>query len=493
MHVFSSPNWRVRASFAVVLALLLTLTVTSLTFASGGVPLVKLSHDPYTNSSSQHKTQVEPDIFSYGSTIVAAVQTGRFPDGGSSNTGWATSTNGGSSWTHGFLPGTTVYATPKGKYTAISDPAVAYDAAHSTWLISGLAILGNGPSSYGAAVLVSQSTNGGTTWSNPVTVATTNGFYDKDWIVCDSTASSPDYGHCYVEWDDAANGDSVLMSTSTNGGNSWGTGIHPSGAGGLGGQPLVQPNGTVIVPYLSNSNDIAAFKSTNGGTSWSSSVNVASIQSSFDPGNIRSGPLPSAEIDGAGNVYVVWEDCRFESGCSANDIVMSTSANGTTWSSVVRIPIDPVGSGVDHLLPGIGADITTSGSSAHLALVYYYFPTTNCSSSTCKLDVGYVSSTNGGSTWSAKTKLAGPMTLTWLANTDQGYMVGDYMAAAISNGKAFPAFIVAKAPKGSIFNEALYSVSGGLVVSGGKNAVSNKVLSPGAPEGGRVRIAVTAF
>lgn len=493
MHVFSSLNWRMRASFAVVLALLLTLSVTSLTFASGeSVTRVKLSHDPYTNSSSQHKTQVEPDVFSFGSTIVAVTQSGRFPDGGSSNLGWATSTNGGASWTHGFLPGTTVYATPKGKYTAISDPAVVYDPAHSTWLISGLALLGSGPGSYGAAVLVSQSTNGGTTWSNPVTVATTNGFYDKDWITCDTTSSSPYYGHCYVEWDDAANGDSVLMSTSSNGGNSWGTGIHPSGAGGLGGQPVVQPGGKVIVPYLTNGNSIAAFTSTNGGTSWSTSVTIANVQATGDPGNIRSAGLPSAQIDGAGNVYVVWNDCRFESGCSANDIVMSTSSNGTTWSSVVRIPTDAVGSGVDHLLPGIGVDINTSGSSAHLGVVYYYFPSTNCSPSTCKLDVGFVSSTNGGSTWSAKTKLAGAMRTTWLANTDQGYMVGDYFAVAFSGGKAFPVFEVAKANVGSAFNEALYTASG-LSVLGGNNAVTDTVLAHTPSDGGRVRVAVTAY
>lgn len=493
MHVFSSLNWRMRASFAVVLALLLTLSVTSLTFASGGgVTLVKLSKDPYTNSSSQHKTQVEPDVFSYGSTIVAVTQTGRFPDGGSSNLGWATSKNSGASWTHGFLPGTTVYATPAGKYTAISDPAVVYDAAHSAWLISGLALLGTGPSSYGAAVLVSRSTNGGTTWSKPFTVATTNGFYDKDWITCDYTSSSPYYGHCYVEWDDAANGDSVLMSTSTDGGKTWGTGIHPTGAGGLGGQPLVQPSGKVIVPYLTNGNSVAAFTSTNGGTSWSSSVTISNIQEAGDPGNIRSAGLPSAQIDGAGNVYVVWSDCRFESGCSVNDVVMSTSSNGTSWSSVVRIPVDKLGGGADHLLPGIGVDINTSGSSAHLGVVYYYFPSTNCSPSTCQLYVGFASSTDGGSTWSAGMQLAGPMKTTWLANTDQGYMVGDYFAVAFSGGNAFPVFEVAKANKGTKFNEALYTASG-LSVSGGPNAVTDNVLAHTPPDGGRVRVAVTAY
>ena len=58
---------------------------------------------------------------------------------------------------------------------------------------------------------------------------------------------------------------------------------------------------------------------------------------------------------------------------------MTTSTNGTTWSSVVRIPIDGTNSGVDHFIPGLAVDNTTSGSTAKLALAYYYYPTASCS------------------------------------------------------------------------------------------------------------------
>jgi hypothetical protein len=213
MSVISRSSWRARLAIALVLSMLFTLALSSLTYASGG--LVKLSSDPYTNKTSQHKTEVEPDNFSFGSTIVNATQVGRFFDGGSSNLGWATSTDSGTTWKSGFLPGTTVYATPKGIYDRISDPSVTYDAKHNVWMISGLSILGT----TGAAVLVSRSTDGGLTWKNPVTVVTNGGnsFLDKDWIVCDNTASSAFYGHCYVEWDIASSGDLVQMSTSTDG------------------------------------------------------------------------------------------------------------------------------------------------------------------------------------------------------------------------------------------------------------------------------------
>src|SRR6202011_1962409 len=145
-----------------MLAPLLILSTSALAFGSGGgIRLLKLSKDPYTNSSSQHKTQVEPDTFSYGSTIVTAFQSGRCFDGGASNVGWATSTDNGKSWKHGFLPGTTTYATPPGTYARISDAVVTFDARHNTWLISSLVLNSSG---IGVAVLVNASGDGGLTW-----------------------------------------------------------------------------------------------------------------------------------------------------------------------------------------------------------------------------------------------------------------------------------------------------------------------------------------
>src|SRR5947209_11295416 len=118
-------RWLTRAMFALTLSLLFALSSTILALAN--VALTRLSTDPYTNSTSQHATEVEPDTYSFGTTIVSAVQVGRFNNGGASNIGFATSTNAGSSWTSGFLPGTTTFATPPGSYDRLSDPSVAYD------------------------------------------------------------------------------------------------------------------------------------------------------------------------------------------------------------------------------------------------------------------------------------------------------------------------------------------------------------------------------
>ena len=416
------------------------------------VSLTQISSDPFTVGPGQHATEVEPHVLANGTTLVAAFQTGRIAPGGATAIGWATSTDGGTSWTNGFLPGLTS-GNGGGPYSAASDAAVAYDAKHGVWMIASLPISNTGET---PAVVVNRSTDGGFTWDNPTNVGPNVVSSDKNWIVCDSTATSPYYGNCYVEWDNPDSGDQILMSTSSDGGLTWGAAIATANRStGIGGQPLVQPNGTVIVPI--ETTGISSFMSTNGGTSWTAPVTVSNIQYHTDEGGIRSGPLPSAAIDGAGTVYVVWEDCRFRSKCSTNDLVFSSSSNGTTWSKVARIPIDPTTSTVDHFIPGIGIDPATSGKTAHVAIHYYYYSNTSCTKSTCKLYVGYVSSHNGGSTWNAGQKLAGPMQLTWLPNSQNGLMVGDYIATAFTNGVPHGIFAVAKGKSGNTFNEAMYT------------------------------------
>ncbi|GHE11842.1 exo-alpha-sialidase [Streptomyces alanosinicus] len=433
--------------------------------------LTQISSDPFTNSSSQHATELEPDTFAYGNTIVASSQVGRFTDGGSSDIGWNTSTDGGTTWQHGMLPGITTYQ--GGSWARVSDPAVAYDARHGTWMVAGLVI---DSSVNGAGVSVSRSTNG-TSWQNPVIAVGNDGRgYDKEWIVCDNSASSPYYGTCYVEVDVTSSGNAVVMSRSTDGGATWSAPAAPSGGpSGLGGQPLVQPGGTVVVPYSANGSSVRAFSSADGGASWSSSTLIANVTSHGVAGNLRDGEgLPSAEIDGSGRIYVAWQDCRFRSGCPANDIVYATSADGTTWSAVTRVPIDATTSGVDHFIPGIGIDPATSGTTAKIGLYYYFYPNANCTASTCQLKVGYVSSANGGSTWSSPTAVAGPMSLSQIADSTQGSMVGDYISTSVIGGKAVSAFAVGKAPAGGqAFDEALYT-AGPLTVTGGSTASTTR-------------------
>jgi hypothetical protein len=476
--------FRHRSYFIPLLISTLLVLVVSFTFwtphqasAQATSPVVQqISSDPFTNSSSQHHTQVEPDTFSAGSTVVSTFQSGRFyAGGGSSGISWATSTDSGTSWQGGILPGITVYA--GGSYARVSDPAVTYDAAHGTWLIASLAAKTTFDNVTGStAVIVSRSTDGGVTWSTPVLVAASksNNNFDKDWIVCDQHPASPFYGRCYAEWDDAANHGRILMSYSTNGGITWSKAVSPTSQSfsAIGGQPVVQPNGTVIVPIYgydltTGAEGIYSYRSTNGGASWTNLLKIAPSTYSSASAFYRGGSLPSAQIDQAGKVYLAWAGCYFEPNCNADDIVLTTTTDGLTWTSLQRIPLDAVGSGVEHITAGLAVDSSTSGSTAHLAVTYYYWPQAGCSASTCQISVGFASSTNGGANWSPSQTLAGPMLATWWANTDQGYMTGDYIATAIapSTHLAVTAFPVATAPNGQTLNQFMDGAS--LSVTGG--------------------------
>jgi hypothetical protein len=421
-----------------------------------GANLTQISSDPFTVPPGQHATEVEPHMFANGTTMVAAFQTGRIAPGGATDIGWATSTDGGTTWTHGFLPGLTT-GEGSGPYDAVSDPEVAYDAKHGLWMIASLPIA----SVQTPAVVVNRSADG-VTWQMPVSV------------VCDSGASSPYYGNCYVEWDDPNNDDEIFMSTSSDGGNTWSAPLTTADfAGGIGGQPLVQPNGNVVVPIELDGGAMAAFGSSNGGASWTATVPITQqIQAHGDDGGIRSGPLPSAAVDGAGTIWVMWEDCRFRASCSTNDLVYSTSSDGVNWSPVTRVPIDDTSSTVDHFIPGIGIDPATSGATAHVAVHYYYYSQSDCTTATCLLSVGFISSANGGTTWNAPLSLTGPMLVTWLPNSQNGLMVGDYIATVFTNGVPHGVFAVAQALTGTTYNEAMYTGQGLTVAAAGRQLSS---------------------
>src|SRR5579859_4922364 len=470
LHTRTSPmncSWpsRSRAAqaacrFAAVLALSFAFTLPT----AAQITTVRISVDNLTNTDSNHKTEVEPDTFAWGNTIVTAFHVARRPGSigwGSGDIGFSTSTDGGTTWHYGDLPGLTVNY-KGGTYGAAADPSVAYDAKHGQWLISTLPLAGLSCCNAIGDVAVSRSTDG-LTWGNPIIIDKTH-LDDKNWTVCDNTTTSPFYGNCYTEWDQAYGTGDVLMSVSSDGGLTWGPGLASSDqAFGLGGEPLVQPNGTVIVPFQGGGIDV--FSSSNGGASWGRSQVIASIDSHFVAAGLRNPDLPSAAIDGGGKAFVVWSDCRFRTNCKENDIVMSSSIDGKTWSAVTRIPIDATGSTVDHFLPGIGIDPTTSGPNAHLTIVYYYYPVANCTSSTCQLDVGFTTSTDGGATWTAGAKIAGPMKVGWLPVSDNGPMVADYIGVSYVNGNPFGVFAVAQQLVGTSYNEAMFTTKTPLPVS----------------------------
>ena len=270
-----------------------------------------------------------------------------------------------------------------------------------------------------------------------------------------------------------------LISTSTDGGLTWGAAkTSADGAFGSGAEPLVQPNGQVVVTFLGN--NMQAFTSTNGGASWKSSFTIANVNTFQGSSSLRSVglPFPSTGIDKSGKLYVVWSDCSFRQGCATNDLVISTSTNGTKWTAPARIPIDALNSTVDHFIPGLGVDRATSGTTAHLDLNLLFLSASQLRrlDLPCARGIYHVHGwrqdldrRKRSGRWRDADKL-----VTRLQN---GPMLADYLSSSYVNGKAFGVFMVAKAPSGGLFDEAAYTTKQPLEASADEPALVREARS----------------
>ena len=419
--------------------------------------LTRLSTDTFTNADGQHATELETSTYSHGSTMVVTFEVARgLGHGGGADIGIAITTDAGTNWSSHFLSGLTIEQGGAG--IATGNANVTYDAAHRVWLIQTLILMPN----KGTQLVVLRSADGNNWDPNPIPVVSPP-HPDKPWIACDNTPTSPFYGHCYIQWD-TVNVGTLWFTTSTDGGLTWGPPLSPAGTMvGGNGQVHVQPNGTVVVPmgttppeiFLTGPFSITSVVSTDGGSSWNAPVTISAAPPAHDVFDFRTG-ASSSGIDGAGNVYVVWPDCSFRAGCPSNDLVFSSSSNGVTWSTPARIPIDPVTSAVDHFTPGVAVDTNTRGKTAHITVTFYSYEQADCTDATCQLDLSFVTSKDGGKTWSVAQKLAGPMLITWLPESG-GRDVGDYSSTGYVDGKAFGAFAVAHPNMGTQFDEAIYT------------------------------------
>jgi hypothetical protein len=413
----------------------------------------RISVDPYVSTDGQHETAVEPDSFSFGSTVVAAFQLGRRAGGAAANIGTAVSHDAGRTWRRSSLPGVTVLSQPPGPETAASDPTVAYDAVHGIWLVGTLTLEPGG-----SHVYVARSTDG-EHWSAPVDVA--GGLVlDKDWFVCDNGAASPFRGRCYAEYTDDQLGQTVSQF-STDGGVTWSPPVR-STALLVGTQPVVRADGTLVVVAGDYNNEdalggaIVAVRSTDGGATFTRTT-VSSLQA-HDNDPMRAIALPTVDIDPTGTIYAAWHDCRFRAGCAQNDIVVSSSPDGgLTWTAPARVPIAPATSGLNVFIPGLAADPARPG---RLALVYAYDRPATCPKGPCTLGIGFTTSQDGGATWSAPLRLhAQAFSTDWLPRAEGGRMVGDYFSASFAGDRVVPVFALATSPLDGTLREAIFAAS----------------------------------
>src|SRR4051794_857078 len=217
---FDPAMTRIRALAAGILAS----GMLAATPAAAQAPFPVLVHDVKTgayafgnptgdNSDMQNlvqpDTQAEPSIAVNPQNplnIVATYQSGRRANGGDATNGYATSFDGGATWTYGELPKLTTQIEPKGTFERASD-AVAAFGPDNTVYINSLVFDQDTSNGLRSGMAVNVSKDGGRTWSDPVIFQDDQlgGTNDKNWIVVDqSDAPGHHKGRVYVVWDRVA-------------------------------------------------------------------------------------------------------------------------------------------------------------------------------------------------------------------------------------------------------------------------------------------------
>ena len=402
-----------------------------------------VSRDTYTTPDAQHQTQVEPHALAVGSTIVATFQSGRRHGGGAADIGFATSRDGGVTWQSGHLPGVTVNSRPAGTAPYASDPVVAYDARRGVWLISTLAV------SPGVTELYMSRSADGLSWSTPVVaarVASASLAYDKNWAACDAWPQSPFYGRCYLAYTEhTTRTPRLAVQVSDDAGATWSDAVIAArGSEAVGVLPLPRPDGSLVLAYL-GPGEMQAVRSLDGGRTFGQPATISRFAFRRVP-PLRVFPLPTADVDARGRLYVAWQDCSLRRTCAANDVVLSTSEDGLSWSRPARVTRD----GGTDFVPALTAEPGTG----RLALAYH-----RCTGSPCRLEVLVTRSRDRGVTWGRPQLVtAQPMRPSWLPSTTSGRMFGDYVAVPWSRGRPVVVYSLAAPPRGGALRQAIAAV-----------------------------------
>ena len=412
-----------------------------------------------TLTRGEKDTQVEPDIAmdpNDADNLVAVVQQGRFKTGGSADPGFATSQDGGRTWTSGNLPGLT--RAVGGPFDRGSDPTAAFGPGHVAYASTiDFSFRDKCPSAVGVNV----SLDGGLTWNDPVFPENDHScdvFNDKNWLAVDTNPASPFYGRVYLVWSQfTATGGTGVLRYSDDDGSNWSPLIDVSSptAETEGLLPLVQSNGdlTIVYDQTVGAQDFeVAQTSTDGGLTFGPPVTIAEFLGAGDPG-LRTGGLPAATVDPTDDaMYVVWQDTRFRSD-GHNDVVISASLDGgATWSPPARVNgSDPAGQVLDHFTP----DVAAYGAVVHVTYRTRDFAGKKPSQF---VDQRYIVSADGGASFGGELILGPPTDLKYAAVVTGGRaFLGDYFGVVADADVAHAAWTVATFEKNARYHQTLWS------------------------------------
>jgi BNR repeat-like domain len=442
--------------------------------ASGLSPFAPNCHGAPQNGTLYVNSEVEPWVDvnpTAAGNLIGVYQQDRFETGGASGLGTSVSMDGGATWERLALAAEPRFSRCMGAapgsvadYERATDPWVSFGPDGDAYQIS---LSFNDTRNLANAILVSESKDGGRSWSAPIQIirdTDPNVFNDKETITADWTNPS----FVYAIWDrlvfpqERAGGVSFLTAAafrgpawfarSTDGGASWEPArpIFDPGQNDqtIGNQIVVMPDGDLVDVTTVFRNDnaakrqngfVSALRSTNKGASWSGEIPISRLGTVevHDPETgalIRTGDIipqvASDERAGTDNVYVVWQDARF-TGFQRDQIAFSKSTNGgVTWSEPVRINNRQFAT--QTFTPAVRVD-----ADGNIAVVYHDFRNDRLGDARLDTDVWMVRSTDGGATWREERVTDTPFDMR-TAPVARGFFTGDYIGLAAAGTTFHP-------------------------------------------------------
>ncbi len=353
-----------------------------------------------------------------------------------------------------------------------SDPALYYDAAGNVYLEYMLLCY---TGDYYYSIVVSQSSDGGATWSPHGVIVNsydTGTLEDKNFYAIDRSSGQSTSGNHYTCWD---RGNDEKFAYSNDGGASWTEVDLPPGAGAcprkgrdsyldLGCEMAVGSDGTVHIVWdtltcgfqTCSCEEMSYAQSTDGGQTWSTPTTVQqfnlagfSNDSCPDAQNERCiSPFGAIDVDNSGgprdgNLYVTFTD-HTGGGADTSDVWMTKSTDdGASWGTPVRINDDGEGGNIQFhpflVVDQSNGDVVTAWHDArndagNAAVDYFAARSTDGATFEANVQVSAASSDfyNSGRSSSNQNSTDNPD-----YNPNQ---YGEYMGLDVQNGTAYLAW-----------------------------------------------------